>query len=121
TLAQCMPAPDSRIDVQQLVKTVTWIALELDFDDTREPHFTDEAPARLLNLLLIYCLDKRARASEVDWILPGTSRNQRRHRLSFEAKRSIGELFLATPGYQFLNQDDARIYHPASFVITDKE
>jgi len=114
-----VPCPRSRIHVEQLVAAVPPVVLELDFRDAGVLHGREQAAGRLLDGWILDGLDKRARVTELQRVLPRAARGDRRENPALDAQRAVRELGLASAGNQLLDHDHVGADEIARFVGTD--
>jgi len=107
-----MPRPHPSVDVQELVRAVARVALELDLHQSVPPQGLDDQPAQPFDLRGLHGLHERAGMSEVARVLPRSPGDQRRQHDAVSTQRGERVLTLATTGDQLLNDDAGRSNQP---------
>jgi hypothetical protein len=102
-----VPGPHPAVDVEQLVRAVARVALELDLDQPVPPQGLDDPPAQPFDLRRLHGLHERARMSKVARILPGSSGHQRCQGDALPTQRRKRVLTVTT-GDQLLDDDPRR-------------
>src|SRR5438445_1122729 len=111
-----MEAPGPRIHIQQLVLTISWITLELNLDKSVELDSAQKPLGQFFNFWRIGGLDVTCRSAKFARMLAEALGDKSAVYGTVPEKSAIGELAVAIPRNDFLDQDLARIDIPGSCI-----
>jgi len=111
-----MEAPSPHIHIQQLVLTISWITLEFNLDKSIEIERAQKALGQFFNFLQISRLDVTCCSAKFARMLAEVLGDKSAVYGTVPEKSAIGELAVAIPRNDFLDQDLARIDIPGSCI-----